>query len=64
MNLQLNEELANAMLVQDVTGYREMAFQSCMSKEEFQEGTFKMKSERQSGASLENRKGGKSILIC
>ena len=52
------------MLVQDVTGYREMAFQSCMSKEEFQEGTFKMKSERQSGASLENRKGGKSILIC
>lgn len=52
------------MLVQDVTGYREMAFQVCMSKEEFQEGTFKMKPEGQSGARLENRKGGKSRVIC
>ena len=35
------------MLIQDVTGYREMAFQVYMSKEEFQEGTFKMKPEGQ-----------------
>ena len=60
----MKKELANAMLVQDVTGYREMAFQGFMSREEFQEETFKMKPEHQLGASLENGKGGKSRLIC
>jgi len=52
------------MLVQDVTGYREMAFQGFTSREEFQEETFKTKPEHQLGASLENGKGGKSRLIC